>query len=115
MSRETGGSSAIAIAVLYDELVAALAAPGDALEQGGAVAGRAARLAAEVLRVVVAQHRLDPLEGLPIDVGRIAVLHHDPPLVLRQAGHDHPSIGGPRVAGAAVGEGAGVCGIPQHP
>src|SRR3954469_9954103 len=104
MSRETGGSSAIAIAVLYDELVAALAAPGDALEQGGAVTGRAARLAAEILRVVVAQHRLDPLEGLPINVGRIAVLHHDPPLVLRHPRCGHPSIGGPRVARAAISE-----------
>jgi hypothetical protein len=57
-----------AVPVLHDELVAALAAPGDTLEQGGAVAGSAARPVPEILRVVVAQHRLDPLEGLPIDV-----------------------------------------------
>lgn len=112
---QVGASVAIAVAVLHDELVAALAAPGDALEQGGAVAGSAARLAAEILRVVVAQHRLDPLKGLPIDVGRITVLDHDPPLVPQQARHDRPSVGGPRVARAAIGEGFGVCGVAQHP
>ena len=58
---------------------------------------------------------LDPLKGLPIDAGRIAVLHHDPPLVPRQARHDRPSVGRPRGAGAAIREGAGVCGVPQHP
>ena len=64
--------------------------------------------------MVVAQHRLDPLEGLPIDVGRIAVPHHDPPLLPRQARHGHPPIGGPRVAGAAVGESPGVGGVVKH-
>ena len=50
--------------VLHHHLMAALAAVDDAVEQGGARAGNAPGLVAVILRVVVAQHLLDPVECL---------------------------------------------------
>ena len=55
----------------------------ETVQQGGAGAGNAAGLVAVVLRVVVAQHVLDLVECLPGDVGRILVLHDEPPFLAR--------------------------------
>ena len=69
--------------VLHDHLMTALATIDETVQQGGARAGNAAGLVAVVLRMVVAQHVLDLLERLPGDVGRIPVVHDDPPLRAR--------------------------------
>ena len=69
--------------VAHDHFVTAFAAPGDAMQQRCAVARDAAALNAQVLGPIVAQHGLDLLEGAPANVGRIFVLHHDPPLHCR--------------------------------
>ena len=61
----------VGVLVFNRHLVAAPAAPDIALQQRRAVARHAACLVADILRVVVAQHGLDPLEIGPFDVGRI--------------------------------------------
>ena len=102
--------------VLHHHLMAALAAINDAVEQGGARAGNAPGLVAVILRVVVAQHRLDPVECLPGDVGRILVLHDEPPLLARPRLLQGAGSGQrrPRCPGAAVDERAGIRRVLQH-
>src|SRR5690348_17541838 len=79
--------------VAHGHLVPAFAAPGDAVEQRGAVTRDASGLVDQILGPVVAQHGLNALKGLPVDECRILVLHDDLPapkahaiLVLDQAG-----------------------------
>ncbi len=55
---------AVSAPVLHRHLAAALPAPDDALEQCRALTGCTARHLPLVLGVVIAQHRLDPLEAL---------------------------------------------------
>ena len=87
-----------------------LPAPDDALQQGSAVAGHPARFVPHVLGMVVAQHRLDPLEAVPVEVGRILALHHDLPFASWAAGGDQLAahvvpVAGP---GSAVDECSGI-------
>lgn len=63
-----------------------------------------ADLAALIFGMVVAQHRLNSHESLPVDISRIAVLDHDLPVFHRTACRDHFTI---RIAGMA-GSGATV-------
>src|SRR5688572_15053938 len=92
-------------------LAAALPAPDDALEQCRALTGRTARHLPLVLGVVIAQHRLDPLEALPVDVSRVPVLDNDLPLRHRTPRCNQPAIGIERVArpGPAIDKSAGIC------
>ena len=65
--------------VAHDHFVPALAAPGDAVQQGGAIARDPAALGAQIIAPIVAQDGLDLLEGLPAHIGGIFVLHDNPP------------------------------------
>src|SRR5207244_13115136 len=56
--------------VTHGHLVSAFAAIGDAVEQGCSITRDSTALDVLVLCPIVAQHRLDLLEGLPIDLGR---------------------------------------------
>src|SRR3954464_5499771 len=71
--------------VAHGHLVPAFAAPGDAVEQRGAVARDASGLVDQILGPVVAQHGLNALESLPLDECRIPVLHDDLPFLERAA------------------------------
>src|SRR5260370_42388525 len=66
--------------VAHSHLVSAFAAIGDAVEQRCAIAWDSTALDVLVFRTIVAQHRLDLLESLPIDINRVFVPHHDPPV-----------------------------------
>ncbi len=66
--------------VLHAQLVAALAAVRDSVQESLAVARHAARLIAVILGMVVAEHLLNLLKRQPGDVGRILVAHDDPPV-----------------------------------
>src|SRR5204863_9706248 len=63
--------------VAHGHLVPAFAAPGDAVEQRGAVARDASGLVDQILGPIVAQHGLNALESLPLDECSILVLHDD--------------------------------------
>jgi hypothetical protein len=60
--------------VAHDHLVAALAAPGNPVQQCCAVARDAATLGEQVFGAVVAQHGLDLLERLPTYVSGITAV-----------------------------------------
>src|SRR5262245_63465187 len=64
-------------------LVTAPSAPRDPLQQQFAIARSAPGLVAHVFGSVVADDASDLLVGVPIDIGRIAVLDDEPPLVDR--------------------------------
>jgi hypothetical protein len=57
--------------VAHSHLVSAFTAIGDAVRQRCAIAWDSTALDVLVLGAIVAQHRLDLLEGLPIDIGRV--------------------------------------------
>jgi hypothetical protein len=77
--------------VAHDHLVAALAAPGNPVQQCSAVTRDAATLGAQLFGAVVAQHGLDLLKRLPTYVSGIFFLHHDPPVHSRTRRLDRPS------------------------
>src|SRR5262249_29782493 len=75
----------------------------------------AASLVAIVLRMVIAQHLLNPLISLPRDVRRIAVPNDDPPLVRWQKSLLHfPRVFRPYRASSPIHEGTGVSWILRH-
>jgi hypothetical protein len=65
--------------VLDHHFVAAFAAVGDSMQEGGAWPGNATGLVAIVFGAVILQHGLDMLESFPGDVGGILILDHDFP------------------------------------
>jgi len=72
--------------IAYGHLVSAFAAPGDAMKESRTVTWNAAGLVVQIFRPIVAQHGLDALEGFPIHIGWIFVLHDDPPFLVRLPG-----------------------------
>src|SRR4051794_17267231 len=66
--------------------VAALCAPGDAVQQKIAVTGRSSRFEAHVFSSIVLDNAADFFIAGPVDVGWIPVPHDDPPL-LEGKGH----------------------------
>src|SRR5258708_9603662 len=77
--------------VAHDHFVAALAAPGDPVQQCRAATRDAATLGAQIFGAVVAQHGPDLLKCLPTYVSGIFVLHHDPPVHSRTPRLDRPN------------------------
>src|SRR5215218_3797798 len=95
-------------------LVGALAAVEQAGQQRLARPGDSPSLVALVLGVVVLEHLLDPLESLPVNVGRVLVLDEYSPLFHLQAfGSTYGALRAvrSRVAVLAVDEGSGVGGV----
>src|SRR6185369_361305 len=102
--------------VAHGHLVPAFAAPGDAVEQRGAVARGASGLVEQILGPVVAQHGLNALEGLPVDECRILVLHDDLPFLERAALVLCPAVSSPPWTHlrAAIDKGAGISRVLEH-
>ena len=86
------------------------------MEEGGTVTWNAACLVVQIFRPIVAQHGLDALEGLPVDIGWIFVLHDDPPFLVRtELPLCPPAVAFARThSGPAIDEGTDIGRILEH-